>query len=98
MKKRGFGKVKWNGFGRKPEKGEDIHDAAVRETKEEAELDISRKDIKKIGKLNFNFSAKPGWYQTVHLFMAKTWQGSPKESEEMKPKWFEFKKIPFEKM
>jgi len=98
MKKRGFGEGKWNGFGGKPKKGEKFHDAAAREIKEETGLKISKKDINKIGKLNFTFSAKPEWNQIVHLFLAKTWQGSPKESEEMKPRWFDFKEIPFDKM
>ena len=30
MKKRGFGQGRWNGFGGKVEKGETIHQAAIR--------------------------------------------------------------------
>lgn len=36
MKKRGFGKGKWNGFGGKVEQGETMVESAVRELKEEA--------------------------------------------------------------
>ena len=36
MKKRGFGKGKYNGFGGKKEDNETIHDAAIRELREES--------------------------------------------------------------
>ena len=35
MKKRGFGKGKWNGVGGKVQRGETTKEAAIRETKEE---------------------------------------------------------------
>jgi 8-oxo-dGTP diphosphatase/2-hydroxy-dATP diphosphatase len=38
MKKRGFGKGKWNGFGGKVEEGECIEDSAIRELEEECGL------------------------------------------------------------
>ena len=48
MKKRGFGAGKYNGFGGKLEKGEDIQQCAMRELKEEAHinaLDLSRRGV-----------------------------------------------------
>ena len=41
MKKRSFGAGKWNGFGGKVKEGEEIHEAAKRETKEEAGISLS---------------------------------------------------------
>jgi len=35
MKKRGFGEGRWNGFGGKPNAGESVEEAAIRETQEE---------------------------------------------------------------
>ena len=32
------------------------------------------------------------------FFFAKKWNGQPRETEEMFPKWFKFEDIPFEKM
>jgi len=94
-KKRGFGKGRWNGFGGKVEKGETIEDAAKRELKEEAY--ISPLDIRKRGVLNFEFENNPEILE-VHVFSASSFEGEPKESEEMRPKWFSINKIPYEKM
>ena len=96
MKKRGFGIGKWNGVGGKVEDGEEIVDAVIRETKEEIGVDI--KNPAQVGILHFYFPYKPEWDQEVHLFLAKDWQGNPKESEEMAPKWFLLNEIPYDKM
>ena len=34
----------------------------------------------------------------VHVYFAESWDGEPKESEEMNPKWFSINEIPFENM
>jgi 8-oxo-dGTP pyrophosphatase MutT (NUDIX family) len=99
MKKRGFGVGKWNGVGGKlePEKGDkDIREAAIRETKEEIGVQIE--ELEKAAVLNFYFPYNRTWDQEVHVFLAKNWIGEPKESEEMLPKWFRDKEIPFEEM
>jgi 8-oxo-dGTP pyrophosphatase MutT (NUDIX family) len=99
MKKRGFGVGKWNGVGGKlePEKGDkDVVTAVIRETKEEIGVQI--KELEKAAVLNFYFPYNQAWNQEVHVFLAKNWIGEPKESEEMLPKWFKDKEIPFEEM
>ncbi len=99
MKKRGFGFGKWNGVGGKLnlEKGDkNIVDAAIRETEEEIKVKI--KDLEKVALLNFYFPYNQEWNQDVHVFLIKNWQGEPVESEEMLPKWFKIKEIPFEQM
>ncbi len=104
MKKRGFGRGKWNGVGGKvsPEKGDkSIIDAAVRETEEEIGVRIRK--IEKAAFLNFRFPYIPEenrkkWDQDVHVFIAKSWEGEPVETEEMAPKWFKLKDIPFYEM
>ncbi len=99
MKKRGFGAGKWNGVGGKfePEKGDkNIVDTLLREVKEE--IGVKLKEFKKVGFLRFYFPYKEEWNQDVHIFLAKSWEGEPKESEEMKPKWFRTTEIPFEEM
>tara|TARA_Y100000310_G_scaffold180641_1_gene180564 strand:- start:373 stop:924 length:552 start_codon:yes stop_codon:yes gene_type:complete len=98
MKKRGFGQGKYNGFGGKIEPNETIEEAAVRELHEEANIKASPENIEKVGKLNFVYSNKQEWNQIVHVFIVRNWKGSPEESEEMKPEWFDIKDIPFHKM
>lgn len=99
MKKRGFGKYKWNGVGGKfdLEKGDkNIVDAAIRETEEE--IGIKAKELEKVAVLSFYFPYKEEWNQEVHVFYIKNWKGEPTETEEMLPKWFKVKDIPFEQM
>ncbi|MDP3882731.1 MAG: 8-oxo-dGTP diphosphatase [Candidatus Staskawiczbacteria bacterium] len=99
MKKRGFGQGRWNGAGGKfdPEKGDKtILEAAIRETKEEIGVEIKNPD--KVAVFHFRFQDKEEWNQDVSLFVVKEWEGEPSESEEMMPKWFEFKDIPYKDM
>lgn len=99
MKKRGFGKGRWNGAGGKfdTEKGDkNILDAAAREVKEEIGIEI--KNPEKVGLFHFKFANNEEWNQDVSLFLAKEWSGNLQESEEMMPKWFKFQDIPYKDM
>lgn len=99
MKKRGFGKGKWNGVGGKldSEKGDkDIVRAAIRETQEEIGVEI--KEMEKVALLRFKFPYNQGWDQDVHVFFVKDWAGEPQETEEMMPKWFKTTEVPFNEM
>lgn len=93
MKKRGFGEGRWNGYGGKIDKEESPSQAAKRETKEE--IDVSVSEIEEMGVIDFHM---PNQYLKVHLFLIKKWTGEPKETEEMKPKWFDIKEIPYKHM
>ena len=96
MKKRGFGEGKWNGSGGKVQPGEEIEEAAKREVEEE--IGVSVKNLIKVAVLNFYFIEKREWDQQVTVYLTRDWQGEPAESEEMKPKWFKIKMIPYNKM
>jgi len=103
MKKRGFGVGKWNGVGGKPdpEKGDkDLIDTALREAEEE--IGIKIKEFEKVALLSFRFPYilhdREKWDQDVHVFLTDNWEGEPQESDEMMPKWFKVKDIPFDKM
>ena len=95
LKKRGFGEGKWNGFGGKVSAGETMEDAAKRELREEA--GIEAKELEKAGILDFELKGDPEILQ-VHIFKSPNFSGEPKESEEMKPKWFHIDEIPFKEM
>jgi len=95
LKKRGFGAGRWNGFGGKQEKNESIAKLLKREMLEETGIKILK--YKKRGILLFEFKNNPQIIE-MHIFSIEKYLGQPKESEEMKPKWFDFNKIPYSKM
>ncbi len=96
MKKRGFGVNKWNGVGGKLNKGESVEDAMIRETEEE--IYCTPKEYYKTGVIRFFFDEKPEFNQEMHIFICRKWEGEPQESEEMLPRWFNIKDIPFNEM
>lgn len=95
MKKRGFGAGRWNGFGGKVGREEEIEDAARRELREEAGIEVS--NIEKLGIIEFEFKGNPELLE-VHIFKATQFAGVPRESEEMRPQWFAIVDIPFQDM
>lgn len=98
MKKRGFGKGRWNGVGGKvgDKVQETVEQAAVRETEEE--IGVKVKDLQKVAELKFNFPHNSAWDQLVHVFVTESWEGEPAESEEMSPRWFLVANIPYKDM
>src|SRR3989344_2329360 len=98
IKKRGFGVGKWNGFGGKLENNETVEENVAREPGEEIGVLVDTDTMKKVGRLDFHFKDKPEWNQKMHIFLVKNWEREPMESEEMKPRWFDVKNIPFDKM
>jgi len=95
MKKRGFGAGRWNGFGGKVTAEETVEDAAKRELREEAGIEVIHLD--KVGIIDFEFKGNPEILQ-VHIFKSDSFSGEPNESEEMKPQWFHIDEIPFKEM
>lgn len=99
MKKRGFGEGLWNGSGGKVHAGESIQIAVRREAFEELGIHITETEL--VALLHFYFPEDPvkrDWNQDVHVFIVRGWLGEPKESEEMRPKWFDQDDLPFESM
>lgn len=99
-KKRGFGSSKFNGFGGKVEVNENITTAAIRELNEECGLNVEdNSNLVKVGINLFEFKNHP-IIMEVHIFMIDLFNttGIINESDEMKPEWFQFKDIPFNKM
>ena len=88
---------KWNGFGGKVEPNESILQGAIREVKEECGVDIKQENIVKLGLIDFEFENDP-IHLEGHIFEAQSYSGEIIESEEMKPKWFEIKDLPYDKM
>lgn len=97
MKKRGFGKGRWNGVGGKVDPGETIEQAMIRETQEE--ISVTPVKYEQVARLDFTIDAdtKP-WQQEVHVYMCSKWEGEPTESEEMAPQWYGLADIPYDSM
>ncbi len=97
MKKRGFGEGRWNGVGGKVEAGETIEAAMVRETEEE--ISVTPVAYEKVADIRFDeyFKNEPALMH-VHVFIATEWTGEPIESDEMAPRWFKIKDIPYSLM
>ncbi len=99
MKKRGFGVGKWNGVGGKLEINEDPESAMKREAYEEIGIEIL--SFRTAGTITFYDSGNVDYKKKalkVYLYLIDKWEGTPKESEEMTPKWFDINSIPFENM
>jgi 8-oxo-dGTP diphosphatase/2-hydroxy-dATP diphosphatase len=95
MKKAGFGQGRWNGFGGKVQDGETIEQAARREVLEEAGITVG--PLEHYGILTFSFETEPDTLE-VHVFRARSFEGEPTESDEMRPQWFAEDTIPYDAM
>jgi len=95
MKKRGFGEGRWNGFGGKVKPDETIEQSLIREMKEEAGVKVINPE--KVAIVEFEFQDNPEILE-VHYYKILNFEGEPKESEEMLPKWFNIHELPFDKM
>ena len=93
-KKQGLGTGLVNAPGGHIELAETATEAAIREFKEETELDIENPRM--VGKLNFQF--KDGLSERGYVFFADTYSGTPAETEEARPFWCPVKDIPYDKM
>ena len=96
MKKRGFGAGRWNGVGGKVEPGETIRAAAIRECREEIGITPHRPQL--VGELIFYEANDSSFGHHARVFLATEWQGEPSETEEMRPRWFDLKDIPYDQM
>jgi len=96
MKKRGFGAGWWNGFGGKLEPGETYTASATRETREEVELIIEESVLQHAADIVFRFNGNVNI--VTRAYLARTFAGTPVETEEMCPKWFALDHIPYDTM
>jgi 8-oxo-dGTP pyrophosphatase MutT (NUDIX family) len=100
MKKRGFGQGKLNGYGGKVS-NESIKECAVRELFEEAKIICRKDDLEKVAELDFIYEDVPkekDWDQTVHVYLLREWIGDAKETQEMRPFWYDIDKLPLDNM
>lgn len=93
-KKRGLGTGKINGPGGKLEPGETALESAVRESEEE--LHIVPTDLERMGELHFDFT--DGLKIHCVVFRGSAFEGTPTETDEAAPEWFDTDRIPYHRM
>lgn len=93
-KKRGLGAGKINGPGGKLDPGETSQQCAHREIREELCIEVV--DSKHAGRLRFQFV--DAYSIDVQIFIASSFRGTPTETDEAIPVWFNIADIPYEEM
>lgn len=93
-KKRGLGAGKINGPGGRVEPGESAMECAVREVREE--LRIAAHGVKHAGTVRFQFI--DGYSIHGEVFTANDFEGTPTETDEATPHWFNLTELPYNRM
>ncbi len=97
-KKKGLGAGNIVGLGGKLEHGESALDAAVREIEEESGLVVAASALTPLGLLTYLFPHRETWSQESSVFVCTEWIGTPRESEELNPEWFDVATLPVDEM
>ena len=97
-KKKGLGAGNIVGLGGKLEPGESALDAAVREVEEESGLVVEASALVPLGVLTYLFPHRESWSQESSVFVCREWTGTPRESDELNPEWFDVASLPVDQM
>ncbi len=93
-KKRGLGAGKINAPGGRLEAGETALAAAIREVEEE--VCVTPLEVAARGSLSFQFT--DGYALQAYLYVAAGYRGTPRETDEAIPYWFDQRALPFAEM
>lgn len=77
-------------------KDETAEEALLREVKEEVCVTVT--GFRNMGRVRFINVNKPKWNMDVVVYVVDDWEGEPKETEAMKPLWFDANSLPKERM
>ncbi len=102
-KTRHIGAGYWNGYGGGPEKIDDgdMFRTAIRELSQESGLAGRPQDLEQVAICYFNNTKANGRTFTckVHVYLLRTWQGTPRWTEEMEdPRFFPIQDLPLSEM
>ena len=97
-KLRGLGAGRVVGPGGKVEPGEDAATAIAREVAEECGVVLDPAALRAVGRIRYDFPARPAWSQNSTVFVAREWAGTPRSSDEIDPRWFRISDVPYGRM
>lgn len=96
-KKKGeIGSKTLNGPGGKQEANETLLECLLRETHEEVGLVLVENKVEKMGVITFFEGDRPDF--EVHIFHTSCFSGTPQETIDMIPGWYDIDNLPFDKM
>lgn len=90
-------KWRWNWVWGKHEKWEDGFDCAIRETKEEVNIDVKRDDLVRLWSIYHIFEDEKMWTREAEIFVW-SYDGEVEENDIQVPKWFDVEDIPYDQM
>lgn len=94
MKKVGFGRYRWNGYGGKLKPGETYRQGAIRETAEESTLIV--RSLAHVANLHFYFDDV--LRVVSKAYVSTDFTGTPAETDEMAPASFPINQLPLDAM
>lgn len=97
-KKTGFGTGKVVGVGGKLEPGEGPLEAVCREVLEETGVVVRPEALVPAGRIFFDFPYRPALNMDTLLYVTRSWEGEPGESDEIAPEWYDVERLPLELM
>jgi 8-oxo-dGTP diphosphatase len=97
-KKTGLGTGKIVGLGGHVEQCESPAEAAAREVKEEARIDVTPAALFDVAHVTFLFPVCPRWDMVVSIFTSTDWSGEAAETAEIRPEWFPVADLPLDRM
>ena len=97
-KKSGLGTGKYVCVGGHIDEGETPLQAAIRETQEEIFITLDPAHVRLVAIMDFIFPAKNHWQATCHYFYCDNWEGTPKESDEIAPRFYLKDNTPYDQM
>jgi 8-oxo-dGTP diphosphatase len=97
-KKTGLGLGNIVGLGGKIEQGETALEAIVREIEEESSLIVHPSAVSQVGFIRYAFPYRENWSQDSTVFVVDAFTGTPMESDEVVPDWYDVTELPLDGM
>ena len=97
-KKTGLGLGNIVGLGGKIEQGETPLEAIVREIEEESSLIVDPAHVNEVGFIRYAFPHRENWSQDSTVFVVESFSGTPIESDEVVPAWYDVTELPLDGM